>query len=74
MVLEDELVRRKGIKEGDAKPALNGMGDGDERSPAYGWECSTCPVGAAIECENYIWDADGKEKVIANVLDEEGRD
>ncbi|KKN55481.1 hypothetical protein LCGC14_0581560, partial [marine sediment metagenome] len=56
-----ELHRRKMITEGSEMPPLTGMEEG-ARSPAYTWECSSCQVGALIDCENYIWDADGKEK------------
>lgn len=54
-----ELSRRKSIVEAENMPPLWGMGDGDERVPAYDWECASCPVGLAIRCENYTWDEDG---------------
>ena len=40
--------------------------------PRYEWECGSCPVGFELECEFYIWDEDGKEKVVENVAVEEG--
>lgn len=54
-----ELMRRKAIVEGPEMPPLNGMGDGDELSPAYDWECSSCSVGLALKCPMYIWDENG---------------
>ena len=42
-------------------PPLTGMGEGDERTPAYDWECSSCPVGKAIGCEMWVWDDNDKE-------------
>jgi len=58
---ETELSRRKSILEGPDLPALNGMaGLEDARSPAYHWECSSCPVGYAAGCEMFLWDADGR--------------
>lgn len=65
---KDELLRRKQIVEGPTMPPLNGMGEGDERSPAYDWACSSCPVGKAMGCEMFIWDDDdqviSKEEVL----------
>ena len=66
----DELLRRKSIVEGAEMPALTGMGVGDaiegmgERSPAYDWECSSCPVGKALHCENWLWDDDDNEIIL----------
>lgn len=57
-----ELRRRARITEGTDVPPLTGMGGGDEQSPAYEWECPSCPMGKAGECEMYKWDEDGKEK------------
>lgn len=56
-----ELRRRAVITEGFMMPPLNGMGGGDEQSPAYNWECSSCLVGKAAGCEMYKWDDDDKE-------------
>lgn len=58
----EELRRRARIVEGERMPPLNGMGEGDERSPAYEWECPGCDVGEAMECPMYKWAVDGKEK------------
>jgi hypothetical protein len=58
----EELHRRARIVEGEEVPPLTGMGEGEERSPAYEWECGSCDVGRAMECENYRWDAEGKER------------
>ena len=56
-----ELRRRAVITEGTEMPPLNGMGDGDEQSPAYSWECASCLVGRAAGCEMFRWGPDDKE-------------
>lgn len=50
-----ELIRRQQIVEGEKEPPVNGMGDGDERSPAYLFECDDCEIGKLINCTNYPW-------------------
>lgn len=77
-----ELSRRKSIVEGPDQPPLNGMHVGYaganclERTPAYPWECSSCPVGKVIGCEHWVWDdsdnliVPGKEE--ENVAIQEG--
>ena len=45
---ESELLRRQQVVLADEQPPLTGMGEwmgGCPQSPAYEWECSSCPVG-----------------------------
>ena len=66
-----ELKRRAGITEGKEMPMLNGMGGGDELSPQYAWECSSCMVGKLANCENYVWDENDRD---ITAIVKEGRD
>lgn len=67
---KDELLRRKAIVEGKEMPPLNGMGEGDERSPAYDWACPSCPVGKAMGCEMWKWDDNDNEIIVGGVQDD----
>lgn len=62
---EAELLRRMQVVLADEQPVLTGMGrdlgDADGIAPAYNWECGSCPVGMALNCELFRWDAEGKE-------------
>ena len=64
---EAELKRRKEIVEGEEMPDLSAENPlGDNRAPAYSWECSSCPVGLDLDgegtrCESFIWTEDGQE-------------
>lgn len=53
----EELRERKRIIEGPDQPPLDMV-----RSPRYPqFECSSCPVGRALECPAFIWDEEGNE-------------
>ena len=54
---EGEVLRRQQIVDGDVRPEVVMSTD----SPRWSWECSSCPVGKAGECSNYIWDDEGNE-------------
>ena len=70
-----ELRRRAVIVEGKEQPPLNGMGGGDEQSPAYDWECNSCLVGKAAKCPMYKWNDDDTEitRVEVEVADDSTR-
>lgn len=57
----DELYRRFKIVLSPSIPELSGMSRTDTRSPAWDWECSSCPVGRQIGCEKFIWDEEDNE-------------
>ena len=61
---ESELLRRMAVVLNDEQPPLTGMGEaagGSPRTPVYSWECATCKVGLAINCERYLWTEEGIE-------------
>ena len=68
---ESELLRRMTIVLNEGMPVLTGMGEefgADGISPAYEWECPTCPVGKALGCERWLWGDD--DRVIGTVGEE----